>query len=180
MNMLWNTQTINTCIVFRQWHISSTFSFVLSFFVIVALGILYEYLREVQKTVDRRIAAGLRGSGAELARESRSGSRAASSSPEVLSEVEDAGLLTGRRALKRASGCGTPVPLVARITRAVLYGLTVFLSFFLMLVFMTYNAYLILAVVAGAALGHFIFGKELDVEGVLSGVGAGGKGMACH
>jgi len=183
MNMLWNTQIINTCIVFRQWHISSTFSFVLSFFVIIALGVLYEYLREVQKTVDRRIAAGLRGSGAERARGSRSGSRArreASSSPEGLSEVEDSGLLTGRRALKRASGCGTPVPLVLRIIRAILYGVTVLLSFFLMLVFMTYNAYLILAVVAGAALGHFIFGKEIDVEGVLSGGGAGGKGMACH
>jgi len=85
----------------------------------------------------------------------------------------------GRKALKRAS-TGTPVPLLARLTRAALYGATIFLSFFLMLVFMTYNAYLILAVVIGAALGHFIFGHEIDVEGVLSGSGAGGKGMACH
>lgn len=37
--------------------------------------------------------------------------------------------------------CGdrTPVPLVSRAIRASLYGATVFLSFFLMLVFMTYN-----------------------------------------
>lgn len=33
----------------------------------------------------------------------------------------------------------TPVPLFARILRAVLYGASVFVSFFLMLVFMTYN-----------------------------------------
>jgi solute carrier family 31 (copper transporter), member 1 len=98
--------------------------------------------------------------------------------------------------------CRTPVPLVARSIRAILYGASVFLSFFLMLVFMTYNvcrpfssalvpslthsthslilqAYLIVAVVIGAALGHFIFGDTINVEGVLSGV-AGGKGMACH
>jgi copper transporter 1 len=92
----------------------------------------------------------------------------------------------------------TPVPLVARSVRAILYGASVFLSFFLMLVFMTYNvrrpfssvlthsthplilqAYLILAVVIGAALGHFIFGDTINVESVLSGA-ADGKGMACH
>ena len=33
----------------------------------------------------------------------------------------------------------TPLPFLPRLTRAVLYGAQVFLSFFLMLVFMTYN-----------------------------------------
>ncbi|CCM05847.1 uncharacterized protein FIBRA_08083 [Fibroporia radiculosa] len=40
---------------------------------------------------------------------------------------------------------------------------TVFLSIFLMLMFMTYNAYLILAVVVGEAAGHFIFGSRMDL-----------------
>jgi solute carrier family 31 (copper transporter), member 1 len=92
---------------------------------------------------------------------------------------------------------GTPLPLDARIMRASMYGASVFLSFFLMLVFMTYNvgallstpaadgahrrlqAYLIGAVVGGAMLGHYIFSPTMDVEAVLAG-GAGGKGMACH
>jgi hypothetical protein len=43
------------------------------------------------------------------------------------------------------------------------------------------KAYLILAVVVGAAVGHYIFGAHMDVEAVLSGGGAiGGKSMACH
>jgi len=79
-------------------------SFVVSFFVIVALGVLYEYLRELQKEVDRKIAAGLRGSGVE--RVTRTGSRQGSSSPEGLSEVEDAGLLTGRRVMKKMASGG--------------------------------------------------------------------------
>jgi copper transporter 1 len=87
------------------------------------------------------------------------------------------------------------VPLVPRIVRATLYGSTIFLSFFLMLVFMTYNvsfsphyqastltssqAYLILAVVLGAAIGHFVFGESLDVDAVLAGQ-VNAKGAACH
>lgn len=43
---------------------------------------------------------------------------------------EDADCLRDRR---------TPLPFLPRLTRAALYGAQVFLSFFLMLVFMTYN-----------------------------------------
>ncbi|TFY62557.1 hypothetical protein EVJ58_g3792 [Rhodofomes roseus] len=45
MNMIWNTQIEDTCVVFDWWHIRSTAGFVASFFVIVALGVLYEWLR---------------------------------------------------------------------------------------------------------------------------------------
>jgi solute carrier family 31 (copper transporter), member 1 len=41
------------------------------------------------------------------------------------------------------------------------------------------QAYLILAVVLGAAIGHFVFGSLMDVEAVLAGSDLG-KGMACH
>jgi hypothetical protein len=34
------------------------------------------------------------------------------------------------------------------------------------------QAYLILAVVAGAGIGHYVFGGEMGVDG--------GRGMACH
>jgi solute carrier family 31 (copper transporter), member 1 len=41
------------------------------------------------------------------------------------------------------------------------------------------QAYLILAVVLGASIGHFVFGAVMDVESVLAG-GDLGRGMACH
>jgi copper transporter 1 len=41
------------------------------------------------------------------------------------------------------------------------------------------QAYLILAVVLGASIGHFVFGAVMDVDAVLAG-GDLGKGMACH
>ncbi|KAH7107996.1 Ctr copper transporter [Auriculariales sp. MPI-PUGE-AT-0066] len=72
------------------------------------------------------------------------------------------------------------VPMQQRLARAGLYGSAVFLSFFIMLIFMTYNAYLIGAVVVGAAAGHFIFSAEMDTGAVLSASGVNGKGVSCH
>jgi len=169
MNMLWNTQIIDTCIVFPQWHIRSTGGFVWSFFAIVALGVLYEWLRASQKALDRRIAQTLVITGKGKTSVRGGGPASVEGSP------ERAGLLTGRMVL-RPQDVSIPIP--ARLVRSALYGFNVFLSFFLMLVFMTYNAYLILAVVLGAALGHFVLGSYMDVDAVLNG--AGDKGMACH
>ncbi|KAJ6625862.1 copper transporter [Mycena sp. CBHHK59/15] len=166
MNMLWNTQIENTCIVFRSWHVSSKASLVGSCIAIMALGVFYEYLRAFQKSLDTRIALSLCAKG-----KARSRSRPASPVSD-----EDAGLLTGRRMFK-IEAKGTPVPFLLRALRATLYGATVFLSFFLMLVFMTYNAYLIFATVLGAAIGHFIFGGTINVDALLSDEA---KGMACH
>ncbi|KAI0283685.1 Ctr copper transporter family-domain-containing protein [Russula aff. rugulosa BPL654] len=175
MHMLWNTQIEDTCIVFRQWHISSHFVFALSFIAIIFISLGYEYIRAYQRSVDRRIALALsRGKGRD--KDVVSGRNSPS---ELLSgaDVEDAGLLSGRR--KKLSSC-TPVPFYPRVLRAALYGAQIFVSFFLMLVFMTYNVgLLILAVVLGASIGHFVFGAVMDVDAVLAG-GDLGKGMACH
>jgi len=173
MHMLWNTQIEDTCIVFKQWHISSRFIFALSFLAIILISLGYEYLRAYQRSVDRRIALAL--SSTKGRRKSPVSGR---STPEQSGpDVEVAGLLSGRP--KKLSANCTPVPLYPRVFRAVLYGAQVFVSFFLMLVFMTYNAYLILAVVLGASIGHFVFGAALDVDAILAG-GDLSKGMACH
>ncbi|KAI9067282.1 Ctr-domain-containing protein [Trametes sanguinea] len=180
MNMLWNTQIEDTCIVFRSWHISSRTAFAFSCLAVVGLGVLYEWLRAAQRTLDRRIAVALRAQGKGKAPLRAGGAlddavSRRSSTPEY--ESEEAGLLTGSLVTK--ARVGVPLPFSARVSRAVLYGASVFLSFFLMLVFMTYNAYLILATVVGAALGHYIFSSHMDVDAVLAS-GVDGKGMACH
>lgn len=74
------------------------------------------------------------------------------------------------------------LPRSHQVIRSLGYAATVSLSFFLMLLFMTYNAWIIGAVVAGAALGHYLFqrpgaaGEDEDEEGD----GDDFKGMACH
>ncbi|KAI0001367.1 Ctr-domain-containing protein [Russula compacta] len=172
MHMLWNTQIVDTCIVFKQWHISSRFTFALSFVVIIFISVGYEYLRAYQRTVDRHIALALcRGKGRDKSPVS------GRNSPELSGpDVEEAGLLSGR---PKKLSARTPVPFYPRLLRAVLYGVQIFVSFFLMLIFMTYNAYLILAVALGASIGHFVFGAVMNVDAVLAGSDSG-KGMACH
>ena len=145
-----NTQIEDTCIVFKQWHISSRFVFALSFLAIILISLGYEYLREYQRCVDRRIALAL-----SRSRARGKGSVSGRSTPEQSGpEVEEAGLLSGSPKVSAwyvlillllhspnvISSClSTPVPLYPRILRATLYGVQVFISFFLMLVFMTYN-----------------------------------------
>jgi len=168
LHMLWNTQVIDTCVVFPGWHIRSTSSFIFSFMIIVGLGILYEYLRVFQKKYDYHLALALNSKAKGKLRIS-----SGRNTPE-LSEQEQPTLL-GRSL--RSTATETPVPPISRVIRALLYGACVFLSFFLMLVFMTYNAYLIIAVVLGAAIGHYVFGSTIDVDAL---VAADGKGMSCH
>jgi len=180
MNMLWNTQIENTCIVFRSWHIHTTSAFVASCFAIVLLCVFHEWLRVFQRQVDYRIALSLQSKPGAAATSRRSRSHGSGSGrdtpPGGNALLEEVGLLSGRLNTRLP---GVPVPLLSRILRATIYGSTVFISFFLMLVFMTYNAYLIAAVVIGASLGHYIFGATINTEAILAD-GSQGKGMACH
>ncbi|KAK9478218.1 Ctr copper transporter family-domain-containing protein [Lipomyces japonicus] len=57
-----------------------------------------------------------------------------------------------------------------KITKGLIYAVQVFYSFFLMLVFMTYNGWVMLAVTAGAFLGHVLWSTPLSKS----------KGMSCH
>jgi hypothetical protein len=87
-----NTQIEDTCIVFKQWHISSHFIFALSFLAIILISLGYEYLREYQRLLDRRIALALSRSKAR-----GKGSVSGRSTPEQSGpEVEEAGLLSGK------------------------------------------------------------------------------------
>ena len=100
MNMLWNAQIEDTCVVFRSWHIRTTHAFFFSCLAIAALGVLYEWLRVAQTVADRRIAATLSAQGKGKA---RGGSVSGRSSPGMDSEA--AGLLTGLAAVKEQHRC---------------------------------------------------------------------------
>jgi len=176
MHMLWNTQIINTCVVFPQWHITSYASFIISLVVVAGLGVLFEYLRASQRALDTRIALLLRGARRNSGRPI-SPPTASTDRDGELGESE--GLITTHPSQRHGQKLYA-VPPVARIARALLYALMAFLSFFLMLIFMTYNAYLILAVVAGAGLGHYIFGSHMDADFVINGHRDDARDVGCH
>ena len=48
------------------------------------------------------------------------------------------------------------------LLQTVVHGIKVFLGYFMMLAVMTFNGYIVLAVLLGATLGYFIFGFRVD------------------
>ncbi|USP77233.1 Copper transport protein CTR2 [Curvularia clavata] len=56
-----------------------------------------------------------------------------------------------------------------KIIKAVLYAVQVFYSFFIMLLFMTYNGWIMLAVAVGAFVGYLMFSQSSST-----------KSVACH
>lgn len=57
-----------------------------------------------------------------------------------------------------------------KVIRSVNYAVLVGISFWLMLVFMTYNGFLMISVVIGAGIGHYAFGGNLSAD----------RGIQCH
>ncbi|KEZ44435.1 hypothetical protein SAPIO_CDS3437 [Scedosporium apiospermum] len=131
MNMLFTWSTKNLCIVFRQWHIRSTFDLVLSLIAVVAIGAGYEAIRAFSRKYELAVTKRV-----ELAPRQNQ--------PEI-----------NRR---------------AHIIKAVLYGIQNFYAFMLMLIFMTYNGWVMIAVSVGAFVGYLLFGNTTSST----------KDTACH
>lgn len=54
--MLFTWDTKNLCIVFRQWHIRSTPSLIISLLAVVLIGIGYEGLRSLSRSYENTVA----------------------------------------------------------------------------------------------------------------------------
>jgi len=143
MNMLFTWDTNNLCIVFRQWHIRSTAGLIFSLLAVVALGAGYEALRE-----------GIR-------RYERSVDKRAETAPRDPG-TETAPLWAGQN---RAE-----VTRRAHIIKSLLYGIQNFYAFMIMLVFMTYNGWVMISVSVGAFVGYLLFGGSTTAT----------KETACH
>ncbi|KAI5821111.1 Ctr copper transporter family-domain-containing protein [Pyronema omphalodes] len=75
--------------------------------------------------------------------------------------TEDSTLLTPGLVRKKKSG---------KLIKGAFYGAQVFYSFFIMLLFMTYNGWVMIAVAVGAMLGYLVWGDDEPA----------GKSVACH
>ncbi|APA06901.1 hypothetical protein sscle_02g016710 [Sclerotinia sclerotiorum 1980 UF-70] len=131
MNMLFTWDTTNLCIIFRWWHIRSTFSLLISLLGVVAITAGYEGIRSLA----RRYESWVEKQQASITRRNQE-------------EV-------GQR---------------AHIIKAALYAFQYFYAFMLMLLFMTYNGWVMISVGVGAFVGFLIFGKNLSAS----------KETACH
>jgi len=142
MNMLFTWNTRNLCIIFRWWHIRSTVDLVFSLLAVVALTAGYEALRQLSRRYESWV---------EKTQE------------EVPTITENTPFLWSGRNQGEVSKR-------AHIIKAVLYAVQNFYAFMLMLLFMTYNGWVMLAVGVGAFLGYLLFGTNTSAT----------KDGACH
>ncbi|RMD41866.1 hypothetical protein DV735_g3260, partial [Chaetothyriales sp. CBS 134920] len=151
MNMLFTWSSKNLCIVFSQWHVKGPVSLILSLLAIVALTAGYEWVRSLSRKYEQSLAARLQAFSASRP----TGSSPADESDSLLTAGKDA-----RLALERQSV----------VIKAAFYALQIFYSFFIMLLFMTYNGWVMLAVAVGAFVGYILFSPSSSST----------KTMACH
>ncbi|KAI1177413.1 Ctr copper transporter family-domain-containing protein [Nemania sp. FL0916] len=179
MNMLFTWDTTNLCIVFRQWHITGPASLVFSLLAIVAICAGYEALREATRRYEQWLSS-KEGGYNRFYQDHDDDDLAANSTPirtrgqEHLTEttpflgIERIG--GGNSSSANNSSPESPLGQRARIVKAVLYGIQNFYAFMIMLLFMTYNGYVMIAVAVGAGLGYYLFGSRTRAT----------KETACH
>jgi len=151
MDMLFSWKTDNLCIIFKSWHIRSTAGLIFSLIAVALLTAGYEALREASRRYENHVQ------------------KRADELPSVLSLGQDEDdtertpfLWTGKQQVE--------VSKRAHVVKAVLYGLQVFYSFFIMLLFMTYNGWVMISVGVGAFIGFLLFGTHTTAA----------KVAACH
>ncbi|KAL5381455.1 hypothetical protein DPSP01_007169 [Paraphaeosphaeria sporulosa] len=140
MNMLFTWDTTDLCIVFKSWHISGTGTLILSLLAIVLMTAGYEAVREASRRYDAHTKRVSEGRSSGDDLSRRHGRTSASASEQQTKTV-----------------------------KALFYAVQVFYSFFIMLLFMTYNGWVMLSVAVGAFVGYLLF----------SG-GPSAKTAACH
>ncbi|PQE20934.1 copper transport CTR2 protein [Rutstroemia sp. NJR-2017a BBW] len=165
MNMLFTWDTNNLCIIFHWWHIRSTFTLLLSLLAIVFLTAGYEAIRSMTRRYESWVE---RQQGGSITPETVSLTNAKvpiqDSQDERENNTENTPFLFSGRS-DAASGASR-----AHIVKSALYAVQNFYAFMLMLLFMTYNGWVMLAVGVGSFVGYFVFGKNVSAA----------KETACH
>ncbi|KAJ5712723.1 hypothetical protein N7493_009191 [Penicillium malachiteum] len=168
MNMIFTWSSENLCIIFRQWRITGPLSFFVSLLLIVLLTAGYEGVRNITRKYEVAHAQRL-------------------SAFTAVSSTGDDGIADPSIANVTADFPGLPInnessPLIVgrdnraavirqgKITMAALYAIQVFYSFFIMLLFMTYNGMVMIAVAVGAFVGYLAFADGTPAT----------KTIACH
>jgi len=144
MNMLFTWDTTNLCIVFKWWHIRSTGGLLFSLLAVVALTAAYEAIRSASRRYEQYVTKKAEGIPIEAVTE------------------RTPFLWTGRNQVE--------VSQKAHVIKAVIYAVQTFYAFMLMLLFMTYNGWVMLAVGVGSFVGYLVFGNNTSAT----------KDSACH
>jgi copper transporter 1 len=182
ISMLWNWNTIDSCFLARSWHIRSRGMFAGSCIGVICLVIVLEFLRRIAREYDAFIIhrAQMRAQYLVPSAQTQPGAAIPSPASESDSAVGIGDNGTGAQktpantstAPAAASGPSSGAPfrvrpsLIEQVIRALLHMLQFAVAYFVMLLAMYFNGYIIICIFIGAFLGSFIFSWEYIGGGV--------------
>ncbi|GAM87549.1 hypothetical protein ANO11243_055760 [Dothideomycetidae sp. 11243] len=159
ISMTWNWYTVGACFISQTWQIKSPGMFAGSCIGVICLVISLEGLRRLQREYDRhnsrrQTRAGvLESSASEHASlEPLAGGKYASSSAVAREEQ-------GQQQQQGVAARGMPNRLILvqrQLVRALIHALQFGVAYFIMLLAMYYNGYIIICIIIGAFLGSFL------------------------
>lgn len=148
--MLWNWNTIDSCFLSSTWHITSTGMFAGSCIGVILLTMSLEFLRRAVKEYDRYLVR-----------------KHADMTPPVASPNHGEGdSVKGPSTSSTAPLQCAPRPqgfrpsIFEQAIRALLHMVQFAVAYFIMLLAMYYNGYIIICIFIGAYIGSFIFQWE--------------------
>ncbi|KAI1086975.1 Ctr copper transporter family-domain-containing protein [Rostrohypoxylon terebratum] len=150
ISMLWNWYTVDSCFLASTWHVRSSGMFAGSCIGVILLTMSLEFLRRTVKEYDRY-----------LIRKHNSALIAATiTTSSKDSDSKDAGASAAPiNPTARNSGGFRPTILEQAI-RALLHMVQFAVAYFIMLLAMYFNGYIIICIFIGAYIGSFIFHWE--------------------
>ncbi|KAF1814025.1 Ctr copper transporter [Eremomyces bilateralis CBS 781.70] len=151
MNMLFTWDTNNLCIIFKSWRVHNTASLIGALVGVILLTAGYELVRELARRYEAR---------SERRIEALHSEQLFLSEGDPDNEPRSFPWL-GRSVVQEEKK--------AKLVKGLFYAVQVFYSFFIMLLFMTYNGWVMLAVAVGAFLGYMAFASSSST-----------KSVACH
>lgn len=164
ISMMWNWYTIDACFISSQWHITSSGMFAGSGIGVILLVVVLEFLRRLSREYDRFIVRQaqrhqltLRLSTASV---SRNGSEDDANPSKRSTTIASRGI-SGTVAGGLATSAQFRPHVVQQMIRALLHMLQFAVAYFIMLLAMYYNGYLIICIFIGAYIGAFIFSWEM-------------------
>ncbi|KAH6643820.1 Ctr copper transporter family-domain-containing protein [Boeremia exigua] len=147
ISMLWNWYTVDTCFIATSWHNTSKGMFAGSCIGVILLVITLEALRRAGKEYDRYIV------NQYLATHVHSATVASSAS-------SDNSKTPATNASPSPTVQNFRPSVLQQAVRALLHMLQFAVAYFVMLLAMYYNGYIIICIFIGAYIGYFICGWE--------------------
>lgn len=166
ISMLWNWNTINSCFIARSWHIRTRAHFAGSCIGIVALAVLVEIVRRFQREYDRYLLRTWQQCHCPPFIQSPADSNGEKLSYHTthVQNVNPPNLAIQHPFFPALGNDPTAIyytpTLFQQAIRATFYLLQYAGAYFIMLLAMYYNGYIIICIFIGCFLGYFLFGAD--------------------